>query len=103
MSEERRLAAIMFCDVCNFSRITGEDENRALAIVEMTISCIESGSAVYGGRIIKKLGDGAPCEFPPSEWREVEGVWYLRLGRAKALSVMGEKSDTQRQRLRMQQ
>jgi class 3 adenylate cyclase len=64
MSEERRLAAIMFCDVCSFSRIMGEDENRALDIVEMAISCIESGAMVYSGRIIKKLGDGALCEFP---------------------------------------
>ena len=64
MSEERRLAAIMFCDVCSFSRIMGEDENRALDIVEMAISCIESGAGIYSGRIIKKLGDGALCEFP---------------------------------------
>jgi class 3 adenylate cyclase len=62
--QERRLAAIMFCDVCSFSRIMGEDENRALAIVGMAISCIESGAEIYGGRIIKKLGDGALCEFP---------------------------------------
>jgi len=64
VTEERRLAAIMFCDVCGFSRIMGENETRALAVVGMATSCIESAVGMYGGRVIKKLGDGLLCEFP---------------------------------------
>ena len=64
MTEERRLAAIMFSDVCGFSRIMGADEQRALSIIEMALSSIEQGASVYGGRMIKKMGDGALCEFP---------------------------------------
>ncbi|MDI6775465.1 MAG: adenylate/guanylate cyclase domain-containing protein [Verrucomicrobiota bacterium] len=63
MSEERRLAAIMFADVCDFSRVIGEDEKRALAIVDMAVSCIQSGADEFGGRTIKKLGDGVLVEF----------------------------------------
>lgn len=63
MTEERRLTAIMFTDVCGFSRIMGEDERRALRVVEMANGCVESGTQVYGGRIIKKLGDGLLVEF----------------------------------------
>ena len=40
MTEERRLAAIMFSDVCGFSRIMGADERRALSIIEMALSSI---------------------------------------------------------------
>lgn len=64
MTEERRLAAIMFCDVCSYSRMMGEDEGRALAVIGMAMSCIESAAGLFGGRVIKKLGDGALCEFP---------------------------------------
>jgi class 3 adenylate cyclase len=54
----------MFCDVCGFSRIMGEDESRALAVVGMATDCIESATTKFGGRVIKKLGDGVLCEFP---------------------------------------
>lgn len=64
MTEERRLAAIMFSDVCGFSRIMGADEQRALAIVQMAASTIESGAEVYSGRVIKRMGDGMLLEFP---------------------------------------
>ena len=63
MTEERRLTAIMFTDVCGFSTIMGEDESRAISIVEAVNSCVHSGTQVYGGRIIKKLGDGLLVEF----------------------------------------
>ena len=63
MSEERRLAAIMFADVCGYSRIMGENETRAVGIVEAAVSCVQSGAEQYGGHIIKKLGDGVLVEF----------------------------------------
>lgn len=63
MTEERRLAAIMFVDICGFSKIMGEDEARALEIVDMAVSCIEQAATEYSGRIIKKLGDGVMAEF----------------------------------------
>lgn len=64
MTQERRLAAIMFADVCGYSRMMDEDESRALSVLQAANSCIEQAAALFGGRIIKKLGDGALCEFP---------------------------------------
>jgi len=63
MAEERRLAAIMFVDICGFSRIMGSNEELGLTIVDMATSVIESATDVYDGRIIKKLGDGFLAEF----------------------------------------
>jgi class 3 adenylate cyclase len=63
MNEERRLAAIMFSDICNFSRIMENNEKRALEIVELAFSCISQAVEQYNGRIIKKIGDGVLCEF----------------------------------------
>lgn len=63
MTEERRLAAIMFSDICGYSRIMGEDETRALTILDMSDSCVEQAADIYGGRVIKKMGDGTLAEF----------------------------------------
>lgn len=62
-TEERRLAAIMFSDICGYSRIMGEDEERALSLVETHNQVVASGAEQYGGRIIKKMGDGLLAEF----------------------------------------
>lgn len=63
MNEERRLAAIMFSDICGFSKIMEKNEKQALEIVELAFSCISQAVEQYGGRIIKKIGDGILCEF----------------------------------------
>ena len=81
MPEERRLAAIMFVDICGFSRIMGQDETQALEIVDMASSVIEQAAEVYTGRIIKKLGDGILAEFP-SAVNAVQGA--LEVQRAVA-------------------
>jgi len=62
-TEIRRLAAILFSDICGYSRIMGSDEAQALAIVSMHNNCIEQAAKVHGGRIIKTMGDGVLAEF----------------------------------------
>lgn len=63
MTEERRLAAIMFSDICGFSRIMGENEQQALSFVSMHKDCLKDGTEIHGGRIIKEMGDGLLIEF----------------------------------------
>lgn len=63
MQEERRLAAIMFSDICGFSKTMGENEERAIAFASMHRDCIQSGTEIHGGRIIKEMGDGMLVEF----------------------------------------
>jgi class 3 adenylate cyclase len=63
MTEERRLAAIMFSDICGFSKVMGENEEQALSFVSMHKDCIKDGTDIHGGRIIKEMGDGLLIEF----------------------------------------
>jgi class 3 adenylate cyclase len=63
MTEERRLAAIMFSDICSFSKIMGVDEDKALSFVSLHNQVVADGAGQYGGRIIKKMGDGLMVEF----------------------------------------
>jgi len=62
-NEDRRLAAIMFSDICGYSKAMGEDEQRALFLVETHNNTIQAASEQHGGRIIKKMGDGILVEF----------------------------------------
>jgi class 3 adenylate cyclase len=63
VTEERRSAAIVFCDICDFTSIMREDEARAQAIAARAGSCIQQAVDGHGGQIIKQLGDGMLVEF----------------------------------------
>ena len=62
-SIQRKLAAILAADVVGFSRMMGEDENRALRNLKdcrsLTDKCIEA----YHGRIFGSAGDSVIAEF----------------------------------------
>ncbi len=60
---ERRLAAIMFTDVVNFSTLVGEDEERTLAAVQRDFELIFVMVAQSGGRVLKTMGDGMLAHF----------------------------------------
>ncbi|MDD4872752.1 MAG: adenylate/guanylate cyclase domain-containing protein [Kiritimatiellae bacterium] len=63
VAEERRLAAIMFSDICGYSKAMETDEKRALKLINLHNSVVQSGADQYGGRIIKTMGDGLLSEF----------------------------------------
>ena len=63
-SAQRRLAAIMACDVVGYSRLTERDE---LGTLERLKSCrkdlLEPLVSDHQGRVVKLTGDGMLCEF----------------------------------------
>lgn len=60
---QRRLAAIMFADVCGYSRIMGENEPRAMRILACFDEVFTRQLQRHEGRLIKRLGDGMLAEF----------------------------------------
>ena len=67
MTEEahRRLAAIVFADVVEYSRLMGVDETNTLAILRAhRAELIDPLVARFDGRIVKTMGDGLLLEFP---------------------------------------
>ncbi|WCJ58502.1 adenylate/guanylate cyclase domain-containing protein [Fontisphaera persica] len=60
---QRRLAAIMFADVCGYSRIMGENEQRAMRILACFDDVFTRQLQQHEGRLIKRLGDGILAEF----------------------------------------
>ncbi|MGI9479048.1 MAG: alpha/beta fold hydrolase [Hyphomicrobiaceae bacterium] len=62
---ERRLAAIMLTDIVGYSRLIGLDEEGTIARQRAhEEDVIVPKIAAYGGRIVKKTGDGLLVEFP---------------------------------------
>lgn len=62
---ERKLVAILAADVVGFSQLMGEDEAGTLAALkEYDSLVIEPTVHRFGGRIVKRVGDGYLTEFP---------------------------------------
>jgi adenylate cyclase len=61
---ERRLTAILACDVAGYSRLMGADEEGTLARLNaVRREFWEPKAAEYRGRIVKRTGDGVLIEF----------------------------------------
>jgi adenylate cyclase len=62
---QRRLAAIVACDVVGYSKMMGRDEAGTLArIKKLRAEFLHPKVSEYGGRVVKTTGDGTLVEFP---------------------------------------
>ena len=63
-TETRKLAAIMFTDMVDFSRQMGADEARTLRLLEVHDQIVRQAVIEYHGHVIKTIGDAFLLEFP---------------------------------------
>jgi len=63
LSQSRQLAAIMFTDIVGYTALMGNDEQRALTILNKNRALQKPIIAQYNGRWIKELGDGILASF----------------------------------------
>lgn len=61
--EERRLAAIMFTDIANYSSLSRDNEPLALTLLEEHRDLLRPIFAKHGGREVKTIGDAFLVEF----------------------------------------
>jgi adenylate cyclase len=59
----RRLAAVWFADVVEYTRLTAEDEDGALRLVRTFHDVAGDTVEQYGGRVVKRIGDAVMAEF----------------------------------------
>ncbi len=64
MSEERQLVALMLTDMVGYTRLSQQDEARALRLLDVHNEALRSSIQAHGGRVIKGTGDGFLVEFP---------------------------------------
>jgi class 3 adenylate cyclase/Tfp pilus assembly protein PilF len=63
LTEDRRLAAIMFTDIVGFTKLAQENEAAALRLLEEHRSLLRPIFSARGGREVKTMGDGFMVEF----------------------------------------
>ena len=63
---QQKLAAIMFTDIISFSKMTGNNEKKALSILHEHNGLLSEQFTKHNGNVIKELGDGYLTEFPSS-------------------------------------
>ena len=63
---ERKLKAIMFTDIVNFSLMMGEDEDNTILLLDKHNEISNKVFSKYKGKLIKQLGDGNFVEFNSS-------------------------------------
>jgi adenylate cyclase len=63
MSPVRQLAAIMFTDIEGYTRLMGEDEDKALSLLDINRKIQRPLVAKYNGKWLKELGDGVLAQF----------------------------------------
>ena len=62
--EERRLAAIVFTDICGFTDIMSQDETKAMALLEQQRALLKPIISNFNGEWLKEIGDGVLIAFP---------------------------------------
>lgn len=58
-----RLAAIMFSDIADYTRLMEGDEHKALATVDANVKLHLAAAARHGGAVLKEMGDGLLLRF----------------------------------------
>ncbi len=64
MGEERQLVALMLTDMVGYTRLSQQDEARALRLLDEHGNAIRDSVQAHGGHTIKGTGDGFLVEFP---------------------------------------
>jgi class 3 adenylate cyclase len=66
MTEQRKLAAIMFTDIIGYSAMMSKDEKQAMHILKTNRDIHKSAIAKFNGEYIKEIGDGNLSIFQSS-------------------------------------
>ena len=59
MTEQRKLAAVMFTDIIGYTSLMSKDEKNALALLQKNRDLQKSMANKHHGEFLKEMGDGA--------------------------------------------
>ena len=64
--EDRKLAAIVFTDICGFTELMGYEESKAMALLDLQRELLKPIVSEFDGEWLKEIGDGLLLSFPSS-------------------------------------
>ena len=76
--EQRRLAAIMFTDIVGYTRLMGQDEEKAFKVLENNRGLHKDLLILYDGQLLKEIGDGMLCSFDSASKAVKCGIELIR-------------------------
>ena len=63
-TEDRKLAAIVFTDICGFTQMMSRDENKAMSLLDQQRTLLKPIIKNFNGEWLKEIGDGVLISFP---------------------------------------
>ena len=63
-TEDRKLAAIVFTDICGFTQLMSRDENKAMSLLDQQRTLLKPIIKNFNGEWLKEIGDGVLISFP---------------------------------------
>ena len=64
--EDRKLAAIVFTDICGFTELMGHEESKAMALLDLQRELLKPIVSEFDGEWLKEIGDGLLLSFSSS-------------------------------------
>ena len=63
-TEDRKLSAIVFTDICGFTELMSKDETKAMSLLDQQRSLLKPIIKNFNGEWLKEIGDGVLVSFP---------------------------------------
>jgi len=60
---ERRVCAVLFCDLSGYTRLSETDEKEAMTLAALLHRHARASASAHGGRVVKTIGDAVLCVF----------------------------------------
>ncbi len=63
LSQQRRLAAILFSDIVGYTAMMQENEEQAVTVIKRHIAELKETVTIHSGEVLNDYGDGSLCVF----------------------------------------
>jgi class 3 adenylate cyclase len=77
LSQQRRLAAILFTDIVGYTSIMQQNESEALNIIKRCTTVLKQSVNDHSGEVLNDYGDGSLCIFSSAS-EAVQSAWEIQ-------------------------
>jgi len=77
LSQQRRLAAILFTDIVGYTSIMQQNETEALNIIKRYTTVLKQSVSDHSGEVLNDYGDGSLCIFSSAS-EAVQSAWEIQ-------------------------
>lgn len=86
LSQQRRLAAILFTDIVGYTTMMQQNETEALTIIKRYTNVLKQSVDDHSGEVLNDYGDGSLCIFSSAS-EAVQSAWEVQVQLQKNPSI----------------